>query len=263
MSKSLGNVVDALEMLNNGSVDLLRYYIMWKSSPVDALSLDTKEMTGRPYQVLNTLYHLHVYLQQNGEQDGFDPTQAHGRSGRRGGSCSPRSTAGSSTTCEQAVASVERGLRDGQVQRSLQGARAPDRRGREPGLRADGEERALERHPQGEGEAAGDIRGPGARALDPRHAPAPRLALPHRVPLPGGLRGGAWKRPAPPRGAPRLALPKSAKAESEAVEFALDGGGRVQLREGEGEAEEEVAAQEHGGLRPSREGREDEAGRRS
>ena len=73
MSKSLGNVLDALEMLNNGSVDLLRYYIIWKSSPVDALSLDTKEMTGRPYQVLNTLYHLHVYLQQNGEQDRFDP----------------------------------------------------------------------------------------------------------------------------------------------------------------------------------------------
>jgi isoleucyl-tRNA synthetase len=75
MSKSLGNVLDALEMLNNGSVDLLRYYIIWKSSPVDALSLDTKEMAGRPYQVLNTLYHLHVYLRQNGEQDGFDPSK--------------------------------------------------------------------------------------------------------------------------------------------------------------------------------------------
>jgi isoleucyl-tRNA synthetase len=73
MSKSLGNVLDALDILSTGSVDLLRYYLMWKSSPVDALSLDPKEMTGRPYQVLNTLYHLHVYLQQNGEQDGFDP----------------------------------------------------------------------------------------------------------------------------------------------------------------------------------------------
>src|SRR6266849_5719573 len=30
-------------------------------------------MTARPYQVPNTLSHLHVYLQQNGEQDGFDP----------------------------------------------------------------------------------------------------------------------------------------------------------------------------------------------
>ena len=72
MSKSLGNVVDALAMLRNDSVDLLRFYLMWKSSPVDALSLDLKEMSGRPYQVLNTLYHLHVYLKQNGEQDDFD-----------------------------------------------------------------------------------------------------------------------------------------------------------------------------------------------
>ncbi len=73
MSKSLGNVVDALGMLNNDSVDLLRYYLMWKSSPVDTLSLDLKEMKARPYQVLNTIYHLHVYLKQNGQQDGFDP----------------------------------------------------------------------------------------------------------------------------------------------------------------------------------------------
>ena len=74
MSKSLGNVVDALAMLRNDSVDLLRFYITWKSSPVDAVSLDLKEMTGRPYQVINTLYHLHVYLRQNGVQDGFDPS---------------------------------------------------------------------------------------------------------------------------------------------------------------------------------------------
>ncbi len=73
MSKSLGNVIDALEMLRNGSVDLLRFYLMWKSAPVDTLSLDLTEMTGRPYQVLNTLYHLHVYLHQNGELDGYDP----------------------------------------------------------------------------------------------------------------------------------------------------------------------------------------------
>jgi isoleucyl-tRNA synthetase len=74
MSKSLGNVVDALGMLHNDSVDLLRFYLMWKSSPVDALSLDLNEMKARPYQILNTLYHLHVYLKQNGEQDGFEPS---------------------------------------------------------------------------------------------------------------------------------------------------------------------------------------------
>lgn len=75
MSKSLGNVVDALGMLHDDSVDLLRFYMMWKSSPVDTLSLDLKEMKARPYQILNTLYHLHVYLKQNGEQDGFDPSE--------------------------------------------------------------------------------------------------------------------------------------------------------------------------------------------
>jgi isoleucyl-tRNA synthetase len=74
MSKSLGNVIDALGMLREGSVDLLRFYLMWKSSPVDALSLDVKEMSGRPYQVLNTLYHLHVYLHQNSKLDGYDPS---------------------------------------------------------------------------------------------------------------------------------------------------------------------------------------------
>ena len=73
MSKSLGNSIDGLTLLRDDSVDLLRFYMMWKSSPVDAVSLDLKEMTARPYQVLNTIYHLHVYLRQNGEQDGFDP----------------------------------------------------------------------------------------------------------------------------------------------------------------------------------------------
>jgi isoleucyl-tRNA synthetase len=75
MSKSLGNTVDALGMLHNDSVDLLRFYLTWKSSPVDALSLDLNEMKARPYQILNTLYHLHVYLKQNGEQDGFEPSK--------------------------------------------------------------------------------------------------------------------------------------------------------------------------------------------
>lgn len=72
MSKSLGNVLQGLEVLRNYSVDVSRFYVIWKSSPVDAVSLDLKEMGGRPYQVLNTLYHLHVYLSQNGRVDGYD-----------------------------------------------------------------------------------------------------------------------------------------------------------------------------------------------
>ena len=73
MSKSLGNVVWGLDVLRNNSADVARFYMLTKASPEDSMSFDPKEMMGRPYQVLNTLYHLHVYLQQNGEVDGYDP----------------------------------------------------------------------------------------------------------------------------------------------------------------------------------------------
>jgi len=73
MSKSLGNAIWGLDILRANSVDLTRFYLMWKSSPEDPLSMDIKEMFARPYQVLNTLYHLHVYLAQNGSLDGYDP----------------------------------------------------------------------------------------------------------------------------------------------------------------------------------------------
>jgi len=76
MSKSLRNVVDGLQALKEYSVDLLRFYLLWKSFPVDSLSLDVKEMLRRPYQVLNTLYHVHVYLSQNGPLDGYS-SQKH------------------------------------------------------------------------------------------------------------------------------------------------------------------------------------------
>ncbi len=73
MSKSLGNVVQGLDLLRGNSVDVTRFYMMSKASPEDSMSLDLKEMSGRPYQVLSTLYHLHVYLAQNGGVDGYDP----------------------------------------------------------------------------------------------------------------------------------------------------------------------------------------------
>ncbi|HEV2138225.1 MAG TPA: class I tRNA ligase family protein [Nitrososphaerales archaeon] len=72
MSKSLGNVIQGLDLLRNNSVDVLRLYVLSKASPPDSVSLDLNEMGGRPYQVINTLYHLHLYLQQNGAVDGFD-----------------------------------------------------------------------------------------------------------------------------------------------------------------------------------------------
>jgi isoleucyl-tRNA synthetase len=73
MSKSLGNVVDGLTFLSEDSVDLARLYLMWKAAPIDDISLSRGEMRGRPYQLLNTLYHLHLYLVQNASLDSFDP----------------------------------------------------------------------------------------------------------------------------------------------------------------------------------------------
>jgi isoleucyl-tRNA synthetase len=40
---------------------------------MDSLSVNLDEMASRPYQVLNTIYHLHVYVAQNGTVDGYDP----------------------------------------------------------------------------------------------------------------------------------------------------------------------------------------------
>lgn len=72
MSKSLGNVLDAEELLTKYPVDLIRFYFMWKSSPIEPLNFSTEELMSRPYQILSTLYHLHLYFKQNSEYDKFD-----------------------------------------------------------------------------------------------------------------------------------------------------------------------------------------------
>ncbi len=72
MSKSAGNVIEANLMLESNPVDLVRFYFIWKSSPIEALNFSIKEMISRPYQVLSTLYYLHLYLKQNSILDNFD-----------------------------------------------------------------------------------------------------------------------------------------------------------------------------------------------
>ncbi|MCS6768611.1 MAG: isoleucine--tRNA ligase [Candidatus Nitrosocaldus sp.] len=72
MSKSLGNVIYALDLLKNNPVDMVRFYFMWKASPIDALSFSMDEMRRRVYQVLSTLYNLHIYFIQNAGYDGYD-----------------------------------------------------------------------------------------------------------------------------------------------------------------------------------------------
>ena len=72
MSKSAGNVIEANLMLEQNPIDLIRFYFIWKSSPIEALNFSLKEMTSRPYQILSTLYYLHIYLKQNSILDNFD-----------------------------------------------------------------------------------------------------------------------------------------------------------------------------------------------
>ncbi|MFZ0328400.1 MAG: class I tRNA ligase family protein [Nitrososphaeraceae archaeon] len=72
MSKSLGNVIDAKRLLTDSAVDLVRYYFMWKSSPIEALSFSVSEMLTRPHQILSTLYFLHIYFEHNSSYDRFD-----------------------------------------------------------------------------------------------------------------------------------------------------------------------------------------------
>lgn len=75
MSKSQGNVMDAHEMLTKYPVDLIRFYFIWKSSPIEPINFSTDEMMSRPYQILNTLYHIHLYFKQNSEYDKFNNEQ--------------------------------------------------------------------------------------------------------------------------------------------------------------------------------------------
>ncbi|GBC75804.1 Isoleucine--tRNA ligase [archaeon HR06] len=71
MSKSLGNIIEGISLAKSYPVDVIRFYLMWKVSPIDSLNFSVKEMMGRPFQVLNTLYHLHLYYLQNSSYDNF------------------------------------------------------------------------------------------------------------------------------------------------------------------------------------------------
>ncbi len=73
MSKSRGNILDGEELLTKYPVDLVRFYFIWKASPIESLNFDTSELMSRPYQVASTLYHLHLYYNQYARYDNFDP----------------------------------------------------------------------------------------------------------------------------------------------------------------------------------------------
>jgi len=75
MSKSTGNVIDGADLLKKYPVDLVRFYFIWKASPIEPLSFSTDELMSRPYQVINTLFNLHLYFKQNSEYDNFDSSK--------------------------------------------------------------------------------------------------------------------------------------------------------------------------------------------
>ncbi|MBT6469054.1 MAG: isoleucine--tRNA ligase [Thaumarchaeota archaeon] len=72
MSKSKGNVLEGAKLLQKYPTDLIRFYFMWKASPIEPLSFSTDELMSRPYQVINTLFNLHLYFKQNSQYDNFD-----------------------------------------------------------------------------------------------------------------------------------------------------------------------------------------------
>jgi len=72
MSKSLGNVIEGIATLRDYPVDILRFYMIWKASPLEGLSFNHAEMNTRAFQVISTLFHLHKYFQQNSKYDAFD-----------------------------------------------------------------------------------------------------------------------------------------------------------------------------------------------
>ncbi|MHB8567351.1 MAG: isoleucine--tRNA ligase [Nitrososphaerales archaeon] len=72
LSKSKGNFVPVRDLLKQQSSDLTRLYLMWKASPIDSISFNLKEMGTRPFQILNTLYHMHLFYLQNASFDAFE-----------------------------------------------------------------------------------------------------------------------------------------------------------------------------------------------
>ncbi|MDR2700746.1 MAG: isoleucine--tRNA ligase [Nitrososphaerota archaeon] len=74
MSKSIGNTIETIKLLETNSADLCRYYLMRKCSPIDFMNFDMQELNRRSYQVLSTLYHLSRFFIQNAQFDKYKPT---------------------------------------------------------------------------------------------------------------------------------------------------------------------------------------------
>ena len=197
------------------------------------LSLDTKEMTGRPYQVLNTLYHLHVYLQQNGEQDGFDPTRHTIRwaSGRKLLTQVDRWVL---YNLQQAVVAVEGAYGEGRYNEACKELEHQIVEVVSQGYVRMVRNELWSDTPKEKARTAGHIRRHRTRRF-PRST-CSCIPSPPTSPSTSTRRSSLGARLEEARSCsqelPPLSLPRSAKADSEAVDFALDGRGRMQLGEG-------------------------------
>jgi isoleucyl-tRNA synthetase len=73
MSKSLGNVVDPSDIIEEHGADVLRFYMLWASVPWEDLrfSLEGIETTNK---FLNILWNVHSFTSTYMKLDGFDPS---------------------------------------------------------------------------------------------------------------------------------------------------------------------------------------------
>lgn len=72
MSKSLGNVIEPIEMAEKYGADALRFYVLSSNAPWEDLKFSVKELA-EVAKMLNTLWNVHVFSTTYMSLDSFDP----------------------------------------------------------------------------------------------------------------------------------------------------------------------------------------------
>ncbi|GAB4307886.1 MAG: isoleucine--tRNA ligase [Methanobacteriaceae archaeon] len=74
MSKSLGNVVEPEEVINEHGVDILRFYLLWGNKPWEDLKFNWEEVKNVS-KMFNILWNVYVFSTTYMSLDNFDPTR--------------------------------------------------------------------------------------------------------------------------------------------------------------------------------------------